>query len=113
MDDCLFCKITNKSIPSAKVYEDENYFAFRDISPAAPVHVLVVPKLHVANVLEAAANPGQMEGLMAVAAKFAVQEGLEENGFRLVINTGEDAGQSVHHLHLHILGGRKMAWPPG
>jgi histidine triad (HIT) family protein len=113
LESCLFCKIANGSIPSAKVYEDENYFAFRDISPAAPVHVLIVPKRHVANVLESAAVPGLLDGLMAAAAKIAVQEGLEGDGFRLVINTGEDAGQSVHHLHLHILGGRKLDWPPG
>ncbi len=113
MPDCIFCKIANGSIPSSKVYEDDNYFAFRDISPAAPVHVLVIPKQHVANVLEGAAVPSLIEGLMEVAAKVARQEGLEESGFRLVVNTGDDGGQSVHHLHLHILGGRKLAWPPG
>jgi histidine triad (HIT) family protein len=113
MDNCIFCKIAAGSIPSTKVYEDDNYFAFRDINPAAPVHVLVIPKKHLANALEGAAEPGMMEGLMAVASKIASQEGLEAGGFRLVINTGEDGGQSVNHLHLHILGGRKMAWPPG
>ncbi len=113
MSDCIFCKIANGSIPSAKVYEDDRYYAFRDISPAAPVHVLVIPKQHVANVLEGAAEPGLMEGLMAAAAAIARQEGLEENGFRLVVNTGEDGGQSVLHLHVHVLGGRKLAWPPG
>lgn len=113
MSECIFCKIASGAIPSSKVYEDDEFFAFRDISPAAPVHVLVVPKRHAANVLEGAAVPGLMEGLMAVAAKIAGQEGLEENGFRLVINTGSDGGQSVGHLHLHILGERKMAWPPG
>jgi histidine triad (HIT) family protein len=113
MDNCIFCKIANGVIPSTKVYEDESFFAFRDINPAAPVHVLVIPKLHVADALEGAAVPGMMEGLMAAAAKIAAQEGLEDGGFRLVINTGEDAGQSVKHLHVHILGGRMMAWPPG
>lgn len=113
MSDCIFCKIANGSIPSAKVYEDGQYYAFRDISPAAPTHVLVIPKRHVAHVLEAASMPGLMDGLMAAAAEIARQEGLEDGGFRLVINTGEDGGQSVHHLHLHILGGRKLAWPPG
>lgn len=113
MDNCIFCKIANGSIPSAKVYEDENYFAFRDINPAAPVHVLVIPKKHVANMLEGSAESGMLEGMMAVAARIASQEGLEAAGFRLVINTGEDAGQSVKHLHLHILGGRLLAWPPG
>ncbi len=113
MPDCVFCKIANGLIPSSKVYEDDRYYAFRDISPAAPVHVLVIPKQHTANVLEGAAVPGLMDGLMAVAASIARQEGLEEGGFRLVINTGDDGGQSVHHLHLHILGGRALAWPPG
>jgi histidine triad (HIT) family protein len=113
MNDCLFCKITSGKIPSTKVYEDENFFAFRDIQPAAPVHVLVIPKRHYASVLDASAEPGLMGGLMAAAAAIAKQEGLEGKGFRLVINTGSDAGQSVGHLHLHILGGRHMAWPPG
>ena len=110
---CIFCKIANGTIPSTKVYEDDSFYAFRDISPASPVHVLVVPKAHVANALEGAAIPGLMEGLMGAASKIAKQEGLEQSGFRLVINTGEDGGQSVGHLHVHILGGRKMAWPPG
>jgi histidine triad (HIT) family protein len=111
--NCIFCKIAAGSILSAKVYEDERFFAFRDIDPKAPVHILVVPKAHVADALEGAAQPGLMEGLMAAAAKIARQEGLESGGFRLVINTGADGGQSVEHLHLHILGGRPMAWPPG
>lgn len=110
MDNCLFCQIAMGEIPSTKVYEDENYYAFRDINPAAPVHVLVVPKRHADDAL---AGAGVLGGLMAAAAKIAVQEGLEAGGFRYVINTGEDGGQSVKHLHLHILGGRKMAWPPG
>ena len=113
MDNCLFCKIVAGQIPSVKVYEDESYFAFRDISPAAPVHVLVVPKKHVANAIEGAGVASLMEGLMAVAAKIATQEGLVPDGFRMVINTGENAGQSVKHLHLHILGGRVLSWPPG
>lgn len=113
MDDCLFCKIAAGQIPSTKVYEDETFFAFRDIRPEAPVHVLVIPKRHFANVLEASTEPGMMDGLMAAASAIARQEGLEEKGFRLVVNTGIDAGQSVGHLHLHILGGRVMAWPPG
>jgi histidine triad (HIT) family protein len=111
--DCIFCKIANGTIPSTKVYEDDQFFAFRDISPAAPIHVLVVPKRHADSVLEGAAEPGLLEGLMAAAVKIARQEGLEAGGFRIVVNTGADGGQSVKHLHLHILGGRKMAWPPG
>jgi histidine triad (HIT) family protein len=113
MEDCLFCKIVKGEIPSTKVYEDENYYAFRDIPPAAPVHVLVVPKRHAADAAEGAAVPGLMEGLMAAAVKIAAAEGLAAGGYRLVVNSGPDAGQSVGHLHLHILGGRPMAWPPG
>ena len=113
MDNCLFCKIVNGDIPSSKVYEDEHCLAFRDTEPAAPVHVLIVPKRHVANALEGAAVPGLMDHLFAAAAAVARQEGIEENGFRLVINNGERAGQSVMHLHLHLIAGRKLAWPPG
>ena len=113
MDNCIFCKIANGAIPSSKVYEDETVFAFRDIHPAAPVHILVVPKKHVANVLDGAQSPGLLEKVMAIAAAIAKQEGLDAAGFRLVINTGEDGGQSVEHLHVHVLGGRAMAWPPG
>ena len=111
--DCIFCKIANGTIPSARVYEDSDFFAFRDSNPVAPVHILVVPKRHLADALEGSTQPGFMEGLMRVAAGIARQEGLEGAGFRLVINTGADGGQSVKHLHLHILGGRKMTWPPG
>lgn len=111
--ECIFCKIVAGSIPSAKVYEDDRFVAFRDIDPKAPAHILVVPREHIANALEGAARPGLMEGLMAAAARIARQEGLEAGGFRLVVNTGADGGQSVEHLHLHILGGRKMGWPPG
>lgn len=113
MENCIFCKIAEGGIPSAKVYEDDDFFAFRDISPAAPTHVLVIPKRHIANVLEGLSQPGLMEGLLKAAAAVVRQEGLEQGGFRLVVNTGEDGGQSVRHLHLHVLGGRKMAWPPG
>ena len=113
MDSCIFCKIAGGAIPSAKVFEDETVFAFRDIQPAAPVHILVVPKQHVANVLEGTAISGLMEKLMAAAAAIARQEGLDGPGFRLVVNTGEDGGQSVGHLHVHILGGRVLSWPPG
>jgi histidine triad (HIT) family protein len=111
--DCIFCKIANGSIPSTKVYEDADFYAFRDINPAAPVHVLVVPKKHFDNALDGSVQGGVMEGLMAAAAKIVKQEGLEKGGFRYVINTGEDGGQSVKHLHMHILGGRMMSWPPG
>ena len=109
MSDCLFCKIIAGDIPSAKVYEDEYCFAFRDINPQAPVHILVVPKTHVANLLEAADLPdGVLAGLLRAIAAIARQEGLPR-GFRVISNCGPDACQSVPHLHFHILGGRQMA----
>lgn len=113
--DCIFCKIANKEIPTNFVYEDEFVVAFNDISPAAPVHVLVVPKKHIANLLELTSDDGQlMLHIMAtVIPKIANEQGLAENGFRLVVNTKEDGGQTVPHLHFHILGARTMAWPPG
>ena len=109
MNDCLFCKIIAGDIPSAKVYEDEYCFAFRDINPQAPVHILVVPKIHVAGIAQAAQLPPQAQcALFAAIGKIAAQEKLE-NGFRVVSNCGPDACQSVPHLHFHILGGRQMA----
>jgi histidine triad (HIT) family protein len=113
MDNCIFCMIVAGTIPSTKVYEDGYFLAFRDNKPAAPTHVLVVPKRHIPGILEGVALPGLLEGLMAAAVKVARQEGLEAGGFRLVVNSGEDGGQSVPHLHVHVLGGRPMAWPPG
>ena len=109
--DCNFCKMANGEIPSAKVYEDELCLAFKDIEPAAPVHILVVPKAHCASVLEA--DVAVLGHLMAVAAKVARENGVAEAGFRCVVNTGADGGQSVPHLHVHVLGGRSLAWPPG
>lgn len=109
MCDCLFCKIIAGDIPSVKVYEDEYCYAFRDIRPQAPTHVLVVSKAHVANLSEAAALPdGTLAALLRAIPAIAGQEGLE-NGYRVVSNCGADACQSVQHLHFHILGGRKMA----
>ena len=109
MENCLFCKIIAGEIPSAKVYEDELCYAFRDINPQAPTHILVVPKAHVANILEAAALPDEtLAHLLRVIGKIAAQEGLER-GFRVISNCGPDACQSVPHLHFHILGGRQMA----
>lgn len=109
MDNCLFCKIIKGDIPSAKVYEDEYCFAFRDINPQAPVHVLLVPKMHVANMAEIALLPQDAQtALFAAIGKIAAQEKLE-NGFRVVSNCGDDACQSVHHLHIHILGGVRMS----
>ncbi len=111
MDGCLFCKIAGGVIPSDKVYEDDRVIAFRDIAPQAPVHVLIVPRTHYSNILETDAKT-QM-ALLEAAKKLAQEFGLDEKGFRLVINTGADGGQSVPHLHMHLLGGRALAWPPG
>lgn len=109
MSDCLFCKIIAGDIPSAKVYEDEFCYAFRDINPQAPTHVLVVPKQHVASIAEVdRLSPDALCAVMTAIGKIAVQEGLE-GGFRVVSNCGPDACQSVPHLHFHILGGRQMA----
>lgn len=110
MADCLFCKIINGEIPSNKVYEDDKVFAFRDINPQAPVHVLVIPKEHIASV--GAAEDVDAETLAAclkACAKVAKLENVAESGFRVVSNCGGDACQSVHHLHFHVLGGKKLA----
>lgn len=108
MNDCLFCKIIAGEIPSAKVYEDDACYAFRDIHPQAPVHVLVVSKAHAENIRKAAALPDDtLAALLRAIGKIAAQEGLEK-GFRVVSNCGPDACQSVPHLHFHILGGRQM-----
>lgn len=110
--DCVFCKISGGEIPSKKIYEDELCLAFYDVAPAAPVHALVIPKEHIPSVLEAQ-DAGLLGHLLSVARDVAKLTGIDENGFRLVINTGEDGGQTVPHLHIHILGGRSLAWPPG
>ncbi|MDD3242175.1 MAG: histidine triad nucleotide-binding protein [Eubacteriales bacterium] len=106
--DCLFCKIVAGEIPSTKVYEDDYTYAFRDINLQAPVHVLVVPRQHVANVLEGAQVDGLMQHMADTVAQVVRLEGLEKNGFRVIMNTGEDAMQTVKHLHMHVLGGRKL-----
>ena len=112
MEDCLFCKIVMGEIPSTKVYEDELFFAFKDIAPVAPVHVLVVPKKHICSIADLKPEDGEIAGKMLYAVqKVADQLGLSEEGYRVVFNTGEKAGQTVHHMHAHILGGKEMAWP--
>jgi histidine triad (HIT) family protein len=112
--DCIFCRIVAGEIPAKFVHEDDRAVAFHDASPQAPVHVLVVPRRHVANVLEAQATAPEVAGhLVAVATALARQLGIADSGFRLVVNQGDDGGQSVHHLHLHLLGGRELGWPPG
>jgi len=110
---CLFCKIIDGSIPSTCVYEDEECIAFADIHPQAPAHLLVVPRKHIASLAEATSEDTPLLGhLLARVADLARQRGLTK-GYRTVINTGDDGGQTVDHLHLHVLGGRHMAWPPG
>jgi histidine triad (HIT) family protein len=114
MSDCIFCRIAKGEIPSNKVAETEHVLAFRDINPHAPTHVLLIPKAHVA---DSAADLGAAQGallgeLFALASRVAKSEGLDQ-GWRLVTNIGEHAGQTVHHLHVHLLGGRAMSWPPG
>jgi histidine triad (HIT) family protein len=114
MAECLFCRIAAKEIPALVIYEDELVMAFRDINPQAPVHVLLIPKGHVASVREIEeAHPLVAGRLLRVARDVAQQEGVAESGYRLVANTGGDAGQAVPHLHLHLLGGRALGWPPG
>ncbi len=111
--DCLFCKIAAKQIPAKMVYEDPEIFAFEDIGPQAPTHLLICPRKHLASLLDAVEVDETMLGrLHTVAAKLARERNLT-GGYRTVINTGPDAGQSVAHLHLHLLGGRSMRWPPG
>ena len=110
---CLFCKIIAGEIPSKKVFEDDLTYAFRDINPQAPTHVLIVPRKHIASLAETEAADRDLIGyLQLVAARIAAGEGLSQ-GFRTVINTGPDGGQTVDHLHVHLLGGRSMVWPPG
>lgn len=112
MSDCVFCKIAAGEIPANKVYEDDTVLAFRDLDPQAPVHVLLLPKAHIASVAEITPeNSGVVAHIFEVAAQIAKELGLE-NGFRIVNNCGEDGMQSVQHLHFHLLGGKKMGWPP-
>lgn len=112
MSDCLFCRIVNKEIPAKLVAEDEHCVAFRDINPQAPVHVLVIPRKHIAS-LNDASDAAAVGRLSLMAARIAREEGVAESGYRTVINTNGDAGQTVFHIHLHLLGGRHLKWPPG
>lgn len=113
-NDCIFCKIAAKEIPVEACYEDEQLIAFPDVNPAAPVHILLIPKKHIANLLELTAeDSGLFCHLMETVPKIAKNAGLGEDGFRVVINTKDNGGQTVYHLHIHILGGRFMTWPPG
>lgn len=112
--DCLFCKIAAGELGGPPVYQDEDVTAFRDINPQAPKHLLLIPNKHITSVSDASAEDQALLGkLMMTGAQIAKQEGIDDNGYRLVINKGTDGGQTVFHLHVHILGGRKMTWPPG
>ncbi len=113
MNDCLFCKIIAGEIPSDKVYEDDTVFAFRDIAPQAPVHILIVPKTHIRSAQQIdESNSAVVAHIFEVAAKLAAAEGLDD-GFRIVNNCGDSAGQTVKHLHFHLMGGRAFTWPAG
>ena len=113
-DDCLFCKLIRGEIPAKMVFEDDRICAFHDISQIAPTHILVIPKKHITTIACVEAEDADLMGhLILKANQIAEKQGLKENGFRYVINTGRDGGQSVFHMHLHILGCRKLNWPPG
>jgi histidine triad (HIT) family protein len=112
MDDCVFCKIAAGKIPAKKVGENEGAIAFPDINPEMPVHILVIPKEHVAS-LDEIGDGAVMAPVFALAAKVAREQGLDKTGWRAVVNTGRDANQVVFHVHLHVFGGRRMGWPPG
>ena len=113
MSDCIFCKIANKEIPSNFVYEDEQIVCFHDLEPQAPVHVLIIPKKHIASLDDAGAEDAQLLGHILVKVKEIAEILGLENGYRLVNNCGEDGMQTVKHIHFHLLGKRKMTWPPG
>lgn len=111
---CIFCKIVNEEIPAAVVYSDDDVIAFRDLHPKAPLHVLIIPRRHISSVNDVEADDAAVLGRLFVAARaVAESEGVAKSGYRLVMNTGSHAGQTVDHIHLHILAGRAMSWPPG
>lgn len=114
MADCIFCKIVNREIPAKIVYEDEKILAFDDIRPQAPVHTLIIPKEHLASLREVDETHSEILGyILHKAREIAALKGVEASGFRVVLNTGPDSGQEVFHIHFHLLGGRKLGWPPG
>lgn len=115
MADCIFCKIAAGEVPAQKVYEDDSVVAFKDLSPKAPVHVLIVPKKHIQSVAQFQTEDCELAAhiFVDIVPKLAAELGVARAGFRLVINTGSEGGQTVNHLHVHLLGGRKMTWPPG
>jgi histidine triad (HIT) family protein len=113
MKDCLFCRIVAGDIPARKVYEDEHTFAFEDIDPKAPTHILIVPKKHIRGLKEVSSEDAEIVGRCHLTAAQVARERGIENGYRTVLNVGPGAGQSVFHLHVHLLGGRDLKWPPG
>jgi histidine triad (HIT) family protein len=113
MEDCIFCKIARGDLPTEKLMETDDVIAFNDIHPQAPVHIQIIPKKHIVSIKEIEAGDRILESMFDIANKIAREKGISERGFRLVINCGPEAGQSVMHLHLHLLGGRPMSWPPG
>ena len=114
MNDCLFCKIIAGEIPSTKVYEDDSLLAFRDIEPQAPCHIIIIPKTHIASANEVTdANSAVISHIFEVAAKIARELGFADNGYRIVNNCGKDGGQTVGHIHFHLMAGREFAWPAG
>lgn len=111
---CLFCKMVEGEIPTDKVYEDDELLAFRDINPQAPTHILIIPKKHIATLNDASVEDQVLLGRIILKAReLAAAEGLTEDGYRVTLNCNRHGGQSVYHIHLHLLGGRQMAWPPG
>jgi len=113
-NQCLFCQIAAGEIPSQRVFSDDHLYAFHDINPAAPTHILVIPRKHLSSVCDAETKDEALMGKLLLAGQqIAKDQGLAVDGFRLVINTGDKGGQTVHHIHLHILGGRQLTWPPG
>ena len=114
MSDCLFCKIVDQEIPADIVYEDEHIMAFRDINPQAPIHILIIPKQHIRTLNDLKGQDAELVGKLILAAKsLAAKEGIAEDGYRAGFNCNSAAGQTVYHVHLHLLGGRKFTWPPG
>jgi histidine triad (HIT) family protein len=114
MSDCIFCKIAAGEIPADKLYEDDHVVAFRDLGPQAPTHALLIPKAHIANINALDEDNADIMGKLFLAAKkVAEDEGIAENGFRTVLNCNQQGGQTVYHMHVHLLGGRQMTWPPG
>jgi len=114
MEDCLFCKIDRGEIPSEKVYDGEGVFAIKDVNPQAPVHILILPKKHFSTIMDIEEDDQKMIGsIFTVGNKIAKDNGLTDSGFRMILNCGRGAGQSVFHVHYHLMGGRALNWPPG